>query len=68
VHILGVTAHPVGAGLTQQARNLLMDLDDAGHRIRFLLRDRDAKFTTALDGVFIAAGIRMIGAGAAGQR
>lgn len=60
VHVIGVTAHPTGVWVAQQARNLLIDLDQRAGSLRYLLRDRDAKFTAAFDAVFTAAGIKVI--------
>jgi hypothetical protein len=60
VHLLGVTRHPTGDWVTQQARNLVTALDEAGQPMKLLVRDRDTKFTRTFDAVFAAAGTRVL--------
>jgi putative transposase len=60
VQILGVTANPTGAWTSQQVRNLLMDLGERADQFKFLIRDRDGKFSKAFDEVLTGSGIRVI--------
>jgi hypothetical protein len=60
VHLAGVTAHPDGAWVTQQARNLLVVIAERGQQLRFLIRDRDAKFTRSFDDVFGSEGAQVL--------
>jgi putative transposase len=60
IHILGITANPTGAWTAQQARNLLMDLDERADQFRFLIRDRDGKFSRVFDEVLTSTGVRII--------
>src|SRR5207249_6035597 len=59
-HIAGITAHPKGAWVTQQARNMLVTLNGEGKRPRILIRDRDRKLTNAFDALIRAQAIRVI--------
>jgi transposase len=60
VRIVAATEHPVQSWVVQQARNLVMDLEDGGRHAKFVLHDRDASFTAAFDAVFRAAGVRVV--------
>jgi putative transposase len=57
VRILGATAHPSATWVAQAARNLVMDLEDAGCRAKYLIRDRDGKFPPLFDTILATAGI-----------
>ena len=60
IRVLGATAHPTAAWATQAAKNLVMDLEDAGSSARFLIRDRDGKFPALFDAVLADAGIQVV--------
>jgi hypothetical protein len=62
VHVLGATAHPTHAWVTQAIRNLVMDLQDAGNlaRLRYMIRDRDAKYPGLIDGILDSIGITTV--------
>ncbi|MDH6113564.1 putative transposase [Kitasatospora sp. MAP12-15] len=60
IRILGATAHPSASWVVQAAKNLVMDLEDAGCQARFLIRDRDGKFPDLFDAVLKDAGIEVV--------
>jgi putative transposase len=60
VHLAGCTANPTGAWVTQQARQFSWALQERPGSFRFLIRDRDSKFTRDFDAVFVSEGIEII--------
>lgn len=60
IHILGATVHPIHAWVAQQARNLLMDLDESADRIKYLIRDRDILYPPELERILSDAGIETV--------
>jgi transposase InsO family protein len=60
IEYLACTRHPDTAWMLQQARNLLMELDDRGQRVRFLIHDRDTKFPRAFDALLASESIKVI--------
>jgi transposase InsO family protein len=60
IRVLGTTAHPTAVWVTQAARNLVMDLDEAAAKVRYLIRDRDAKFPAPFDRILNDSGIEIV--------
>jgi transposase InsO family protein len=60
IRILGATTHPTASWVTQAAKNLVMDLEDAGCQARYMIRDRDGKFPALFDAILKDAGIEVV--------
>jgi transposase InsO family protein len=60
IRVLGATAHPNATWVTQAARNLVMDLDDAGCQVKYLIRDRDGKYPAVFDAILADAGVTVV--------
>jgi transposase InsO family protein len=60
VYLLGVRANPSGPWVTQVARDFAAELEGAGRRVRFVIRDRDTKFTASFDNIFASIGAEAI--------
>jgi putative transposase len=63
VRVLGATAHPTAVWTTQLARNLVMDLQDTGATVKYLIRDRDSRYTAVFDAVLQDEGIAIVQTG-----
>jgi transposase InsO family protein len=60
VFLAGVTTHPIGPWVTQQARNLAATLEDHGRAVRIVVRDRDTKFVGPFDEVMRSVGAQVV--------
>lgn len=60
LHLLGIPRHPTGQWAAQLARNLAGELEEAGCRFTYVIRDRDAKVTAAFDAVFTSIGTAIL--------
>jgi transposase InsO family protein len=60
IRILGVTAHPTAGWVTQTVRNLVMDIEDTGCQVKYLIRDRDGKYPALFDSILADAGIGVV--------
>jgi putative transposase len=60
IRILGATAHPSAAWVSQAARNVVMDIEDAGCLVKYMIRDRDGKYPALFDAILADAGIKVV--------